>query len=143
MKSKLLQAANPRTFALVFETGDEVASTLLKFARDNQLYASHFTAIGGFRDVTLGYFNIETKEYEKIPIQEQVEVVSLAGDIASGDKGPQVHAHVVIGKRDGSAHAGHLMEAHVRPTLELILEESPAHLRRKMNPQFGIALIEV
>ena len=143
MKSKLLQAANPRTFALVFETGDEVASTLLKFARDNQLYASHFTAIGGFRDVTLGYFNIETKEYEKIPIQEQVEVVSLAGDIASSDKGPQVHAHVVIGKRDGSAHAGHLMEAHVRPTLELILEESPAHLRRKMNPQFGIALIEV
>lgn len=143
MKFKLLQNENPRTFALVFESGDEFASTLLKFAKENGLAASHFTAIGGFRDVTLGYFNIETKAYERIPIQEQVEVVSLSGDIASSDKGPQVHAHVVVGKRDGSAHAGHLMEAHVRPTLELILEESPAHLRRKMNSQFGIALIEV
>lgn len=143
MKSKKLEYGHTRTFALIFETGDEVSSLLLDFARVHNLDASHFTAIGGFSDVTLGYFDIEKKQYEKIPIREQVEVVSLIGDIAAGENGPQVHAHVVIGKRDGSAHAGHLLEAHVRPTLELIMEQSPQHLRRKMNPDYGIALIEV
>lgn len=143
MKSKQLQSTGPRTWALIFDPGDEVSSGIVDFARANHLTASRFTAIGGFSDATLGYFDIGRKEYQKIPVPEQVEVVSLLGDIAAGEDGPKMHAHVVVGKRDGSAVAGHLLEAHVRPTLEVILEESPAHLHRKMNPAFGIPLIEV
>lgn len=143
MKFKEIESGRAKTYALILETGDEAANSILKFAQEHHLDASHFTAIGGFRDAVLGYFDIEKKEYEKIPIREQVEVVSLIGDIAAGGKGPQMHAHVVVSKRDGTAHAGHLMEAHVRPTLEVILEESPETLRRKMDPRYGIALIEV
>ena len=131
-----------KTFAVVFETGDEVISGLTGFAKEQKLAGSHFTAIGAFRDATLAYFDWEKKAYLKNPVREQVEVVSLVGDVAlDPDGAPKVHAHVVLGRRDGTALGGHLMEAHVRPTLEVVLTETPGHLRRRHDPQSGLALI--
>jgi len=75
-------------------------------------------------------------------IQEQVEVLSLIGDIALDDGEPKVHAHVVVGKSDGTAHGGHVLEAHVRPTLEVVLTESPRHLRKRFDPESCLALID-
>lgn len=143
MKSKLLSEQGGRTFAIVFASGDEVAAGLKAFAEDNRLSASHFTAIGAFERVTLGYFDWEKKDYRKIPLLEQVEVISLLGDVALDDGRPKVHAHVVVGKSDGSAHGGHLLEAYVRPTLEVVLVESPAHLRRRLDRDSGLALIDL
>jgi uncharacterized protein len=132
-----------RTFALIFDKGDEVITGLNAFAREHSLNACHFTAIGAFSDLTVGFFDWEKKDYAKIPIHDQVEVLSLVGDIALKDGQPTVHAHVVVGKADGTAHGGHLMEAHVRPTLEVILVESPNFLHRTMDPESGLALIDI
>jgi predicted DNA-binding protein with PD1-like motif len=143
MRAKLIDQATERTWALIFATGDEVVSTLQAFAAQTQITAARFTAIGAFRDATLGYFNWETKTYEKIPVRGQVEVLALVGDVALEGNAPKIHAHVVLGKRDGTAHGGHLLEARVRPTLEVMLTESPAHLRRSFDPQSGLALIDV
>jgi predicted DNA-binding protein with PD1-like motif len=144
MKSKLLFDRNgERVYAVVFDTDDEAASELLRFAAETNLAGAHFTAIGAFRDVTLGYFEIERKQYKHIPIREQVEVLSLAGNIALAEGKPKLHAHVVVGKADGSAHGGHLVEAHVRPTLEVVVTESPQHLRRVHDAATGLALIRL
>ena len=115
----------------------------MAFAKENKLSASHFTAIGAFERVTLGYFERERRDYKRIPINEQVEVLSLVGDIALDEDEPKVHAHVVVGKRDGTAHGGHLLEARVWPTLEVILIESPEHLQRKLDKETGLALISL
>jgi uncharacterized protein len=143
MQATVISAAGERTHALVFATGEEIVSTLAAFAEERRMTAARFTAIGALSDVTLGYFDWRAKRYERIPLAEQVEVLSLIGDIAlDGDK-RQVHAHVVVGKRDGTAHGGHLLEAHVRPTLEVILTESPAHLRKRFDSASGLALIDI
>ncbi len=143
VRTKLIHDDGEKTFAVIFDKGDEVASGLLAFAKEHNLSASHFTAIGAFERVTLGFFERERKDYKRIAIDEQVEVLALVGDIALGDDGPKVHAHVVVGKSDGTAHGGHLLEAHVRPTLEVILVESPTRLRRKMNAEVGLPLIDL
>jgi uncharacterized protein len=143
MKAALLNGGEQRTFVLVFDTGDEVVAGLLGFARHQGLSASHFTAIGALSEVTLGYYEWERKDYRRIPLREQVEVLSLAGDIALDGDEPQIHAHVVVGKADGSAHGGHLFEARVRPTLELVLVESPRYLRRRKDARTGLALIDL
>ncbi|HEX4749016.1 MAG TPA: PPC domain-containing DNA-binding protein [Bryobacteraceae bacterium] len=141
MKSKLIEN-QPRTYAIILETGDEIATTLRQFAIDNGLSASSFKAIGALSDAKVGWLNWETKKYEtSADIKEQVEVLSLIGDIALDGGKPTVHAHMVIGKRDGTAHGGHLEEAHVRPTLEIILTESPQHLQKRVDPESGLALI--
>ena len=144
MNWKLLHEADgQRTFAVIFDGGDEVTHGLLAFAKEQDLKASQFTAIGAFNDLVVGYFDWATKKYNPIPIREQVEVLMLAGDVSLKDSEPQVHAHVVVGKTDGTAHGGHLIEAHVRPTLEVVLIESPSYLQREMDKATGIALIRV
>jgi predicted DNA-binding protein with PD1-like motif len=145
MKSKLLEEADSRrTFALVFDPGDEVATGLLDFAKQQRLKGSHLTAIGALQDVVLGYWDWNTKEYRRIGLREQVEVVSLVGNIALGPDGaPKIHAHVVVGKSDGTAHGGHLLEAHVRPTLEAIIVESPEYLQRSIDSKTGLPLLNL
>ena len=143
MKSRVLHAGPQTTYALVLDQGDEVVQALTAFAREKGLNASQITAIGAFSEATLGYFDRATKQYRKIPVREQVEVLSLVGDIALDGEHPKLHAHVVIGKADGTAHGGHLLDARVWPTLEVIVTESPRHLRRRMDPASGLALIDL
>ena len=91
---------------------------------------------------TLGYFDWQTKAYERTPLEEQVEVLSLVGDIALADGKPKLHAHVVLGRRDSTTRGGHLIEARVRPTLEVLLTDAPRHLRRRFDAASGLALID-
>ena len=143
MKATFLYGDDQKTYALIFDKGDEVVRELTAFAKQHAVGAAHFTAIGALSEVTLGYFDRGRKDYTKIPVREQVEVLSLAGDIARQDGEPKVHAHIVVGKADGSAHGGHLLDARVWPTLELILTESPRALARRSDRESGLALIDV
>ena len=142
MKSTVLEASGARTWALIFDKGDEPVSGLTAFAKSQGLGGAHFTAIGAFSEVTLGYFDRKARDYKKIPLREQVEVLSLIGDVALDRGEPKVHAHVVVGRADGEARGGHLLEACVWPTLEVVLTESPRHLRKRHDPETGLALID-
>lgn len=142
MKSKLINDGPQKTYALVLDKGDEAVGSIEGFARENGIAAAQITGIGAFSDAVLGFFDWETKEYRKIPVKEQVEVVSLLGDVALGPDGkPALHPHVVISRADGSAMGGHLLEARVRPTLEVVLTESPRYLHKRKDPDSGLALI--
>jgi uncharacterized protein len=138
----LADSGGQRTFAIVFDTGDDAVDGLLTFARESGISAASFSAIGAFRSVTLGYFDLDRRDYRRIQIDEQVEVLSLIGNVALAPDGTKIHAHVVVGKADGSAYGGHLLAARVRPTLEAVLVEVPAHLRRRIDPATGLALID-
>ena len=131
------------THVLVFEQGDEVMAELQRFVKENDVGAAHFTGIGGFSSVTLGYFERARLDYRPIPLEEQVELLSILGDVAIAEDGPKVHAHVVVGKRDGTAYGGHLLRGRVWPTLEVVLTGSPAELRKSHDPETGLALIDL
>jgi predicted DNA-binding protein with PD1-like motif len=144
MRQKLLLQSNgQRTYAVILNTGDEVMDCLRRFIVDEGIRAAQLTAIGAFSDAVLLYFDWDKKDYLRIPVMEQVEVASMIGDVAESPDGQaSLHIHLVLGKRDGTAMAGHLGEAHVRPTLEIIVNESPAHLRKKKDRETGLALID-
>jgi predicted DNA-binding protein with PD1-like motif len=143
MRSKQVGGGEQTTHVLVFGKGEEVIAGLLEFVRERGVSSGHLTAIGAFSDVTLGFFDPDRNEYRRIPLREQVEAVSLVGDIALKGGEPQVHAHVVVGRSDGSAYGGHLLEAHVWPTLEVVLVETPAHLQRELDEETGLPLIRL
>ena len=143
MKAELLnEHGGLRTFALVLATGDEAMTALTSVARERQLRATQFTAIGAFSRVVVAYFDWTTKQYRNTTIGEQVEVLSLVGDVTLENGQPKVHAHVVISKADATAHGGHLVEGLVRPTLEIVMTETPGYLRRRFDPESGLALID-
>lgn len=145
MKSKLVwENAGERTFVLVLDAGDEAFAEITAFASTAHLAGASLTALGAFERATVGWFDLEKKTYRSIEIAEQCEGLSLLGDLALGDDGkPSLHMHAVLGLKDGSVRGGHFIRGIVRPTLEVTIVETPAHLRRRKRPELGIALIDL
>lgn len=144
MKSKRVsELTGQQVYVLAFDKDDEFVSRLKQFAQDAHLQGSAFTGIGAFKQATLGFFDREEMDYREIPVDEQVEVLSLVGNIALNDGEPKVHAHVVVGDKNGRTRGGHILEAHVWPTLELVVTESPKPLQRHTDEETGLALIDL
>lgn len=132
----------PRTFAVIFDIGDEAAAGLLEAANQNNIRGGQIMGIGAFSQVKLAFYNLQTKTYEPIEVREQVEVVSLLGNVAQLQNAEtKIHVHCAVSKRDGSMIGGHLLEGYVNPTLEVIITES-APLRRKQNDEVGLPLLQ-
>lgn len=143
MKAKVVEDADVVTYVVVCDPGDEAVSALAQFARSEQLEASQVAAVGGFEQATVGWFDRAARQFRRIPVDEQCEVLSLIGDVADGPDGPVLHAHVVLGLSDGTTRGGHLLEGRVFPTLEVVVTETPARLRRVMRSDIGLALIDL
>lgn len=143
MKAKQINEPGERSFVLVFDTGDEILTEPLLFAKEQNQTAAHFTAVGACERVTLGFFDLEKKDYEKIPVNEQVEVMSLIGNIALHNGEPRIHSHIVIGKHHGTAQGGHLIDATVRPTLEMFLTESRQTINRRLDETTNLPLMDL
>ncbi|HEV2355751.1 MAG TPA: DUF296 domain-containing protein [Puia sp.] len=143
MEHQLLNDGPEKTYALILQYDEEAMEELKAFAVREKLFGCRFTAVGAFSSAELGFFDFSIKDYQRIQIGEQTEVLSMLGDISQYQGKPKVHAHVVLGKRDGTAHGGHLLRAVVRPTLEIILTGSPVWMKRKMDERSGIPLIEL
>lgn len=140
----MLSEGRPQTSVLVLESGDSVTEELASVAAAHDIDAASITAIGAFQECTVGFFDLDAKEYREIPVPEQAEVLALVGDLTRDEDGTSsLHAHVVLGLRDGSTRGGHLLAATVRPTLEVMITESPVPLRRRYRPELGLALIDV
>lgn len=143
MRSALLRNHDGlRTFVVVLSTGDEAIEALTSFAIEHRLGASQFSAIGAFSRAVVAFFDWNTKRYQEIPIDAQVEVLSMLGDVTIDDAAPKVHAHTVLGTADASTRGGHLISGLVRPTLEVVLTELPRHLHRRWDPESRLTLID-
>jgi predicted DNA-binding protein with PD1-like motif len=144
MQHKLVsRPGETRVWIAVLAEGEEVKQSLLKIAEQEKIEDASFVALGAFGNATIAYFDWERKKYRNIAVDEQVEVLTLVGDIVPDEKGKaSLHAHTVLGRSDGSTRGGHLQKGHVRPTLEITITETPAHLTRRKHPELGIALIE-
>lgn len=143
MQVQLLSDQSGRKeYAVILDRGDEAISRLRVFAQEHSVTSGHFTAIGMFQSAILGSFSIAQKTYEKIPITSSVEVASMIGDIALLNGKPVIHSHAVVGFPDGTTRAGHLLEAHVGITLEVMITVQPTVMRRRFDPEMRVSRID-
>jgi predicted DNA-binding protein with PD1-like motif len=145
MQSKLVSdQPGAQVHVVILDSGEEAFAALTKFANEAKISTASLTAIGAFEKATVGWFDFASKSYKKIEVGEQCEVLSAMGDIAIGDDGnASLHVHIVLGLSDGSTRGGHLLEGKVRPTLEVVVTETPSKLRRRKRKDLGIALIDI
>jgi predicted DNA-binding protein with PD1-like motif len=132
-----------KTYAVVFAKGDEVLSGLTEFAARENLTAGYFTAIGALQKARFGWFDRERKAYRHIPIKEQVELISLVGNVSLVNGTPQIHAHGAVGFRDGQMRGGHLLEAIAWPTLELFFTACPTTLIKEHDDETDLFLFDL
>ena len=143
MKVRLLsENGGAKNYAIILAKGDEVMSGLTDFARQNKVTSASFTAIGAFSHATVAWFDDGRKEFKLIPIEQQVELVSMIGDIALVNDQPAVHTHVAVASSDGTVRGGHVINAFVFPTLELFMTVYPTPLHKQSDKATGLKLID-
>jgi predicted DNA-binding protein with PD1-like motif len=143
MQVQLLNPGEPtKQYAVIFYQGDEAFSGLLEFAEKYQVTSAHFTAIGALEGATLGWFDPKRKTYKKIPIVGQHEVIGMSGDIALYQGKPVVHTHMLVGSSDGTVHGGHVLDAYVSPTLEVMVTVDPVTMQKRFDPATDLTLID-
>ena len=131
-----------KNYVIVLAKGDEVMSGLTDFARENKVTSASFTAIGAFSRATVAWFDDSRKEFKLIPIKQQVELVSMIGDITLVNDKPAVHTHVSVASSDGTVRGGHVISAFVFPTLELFMTVYPTPLHKQPDEATGLELID-
>jgi predicted DNA-binding protein with PD1-like motif len=143
LKAIVVEDTDVVTYVVVCDPGDEAVAALNQFVRSEHLEAAQITAVGAFKRATVGWFDPSAKQYRRNPVDEQCELLSLIGDVAVGADGPILHMHAALGLSDGTTRGGHLLEGQVFPTLEAVVTETPAQLRKVMHPDIGLALIDL
>jgi uncharacterized protein len=143
VKVKLISVDGPtKTYAIIFAPGDEILSGLQEFAARYNVQSAHFTAIGDAKSVKFGWYDKSKKMFKVTALNSYAEITSLVGDIAIINGKPSVHAHIALATEDGMVHGGHLLEAFIEPTLEVMMTVEPVPLNKKPDPQFGINVID-
>src|SRR5271155_6171383 len=143
MQVELLNPGGPtKQYAVIFYQGDEAFSGLLEFAEKYHVTSAHFTAIGAVNKATLGWFDPQRKMYKKIVINGQHEVIGMSGDIALYKGKPVVHTHWIGGGPDGTTQGGHLLDANVSPTLEVMVTVDPVTMQKRLDPATDLTLID-
>lgn len=144
LKARLIseQANGQKTYAIIFATNDEVLSGLTEFAKREKLTAAHFSAVGVLKSVRFEWFDHKRK-CPNIPVDQQVEIIALIGDVGLINGQHQVHAHSVVGLPDGEVRSGHLLQAIAGPTLEIFLTTSRSTLINQYDEETDLSLFSL
>jgi predicted DNA-binding protein with PD1-like motif len=141
MRVREVRHQTGRVLVVVCDKGEEAVATVGAALREQGIRAARVTAVGGFAEAEVGWFDRGAGDYRRIPVAEQVEVLSLLGDVAEQDGAPALHVHAVLGRSDGGTVGGHLLRGQVWPTLEVIISEVTPELAKRVDPETGLALI--
>jgi predicted DNA-binding protein with PD1-like motif len=141
VRTRVIDTGPRRVLVVVCDKDEEAVGAVSAAVHQHGIQAAQVTAVGGLRSGELGYFDRIDREYLPIPVTEQVEVLSLIGDVAGQDGEARLHLHAVLGRRDGSTLGGHLLRGEVWPTLEVLVTEVAPELARRYDPESGLSLI--
>jgi uncharacterized protein len=102
---------------------------LTDWMKPEHIVGAHLSTIGALSSAPFGWFDRDKRAYRNIPVNEQVECISLIGDIGLSGETPALHIRGCVGHSDGRKTGGHLLAAVAWPTLEVFVSESEISLR--------------
>jgi len=121
------------------EKGEEIVSNLEQALGKADVRAGSFQAIGAVSEATLGHYSLVSKEYSEREFNQPLEIVSLQGTIT----GEGVHPHACLGTKDMETFGGHLVEATVAATCEIVVAPEPGSLERYHDEEIGLDLLDI
>ena len=125
-----------------YDPGEEVLSSLTTFCSERSIFAGTFSGIGAAKEVVLSYYNLPHKQYQDTTINEDVEIVSLLGNIATMDGKVVVHCHGSFGDSEYTPKAGHVKKLIVSATCEITVQVLQGKLERAYDEKTGLNILK-
>lgn len=124
------------------DKGEEIVSSITELVRNEKISLASVSGIGAVNKVTIGLFEVESKEYNKKELQGDFEILYLSGNISQMDGQEYLHFHITIGDKNFNAYGGHLNEAFVSATAEIIIDLIDGNIDREFNDDVGLNLLK-
>ncbi|MDF2381270.1 DNA-binding protein [Nostoc ellipsosporum NOK] len=132
----------PTGYLMVLRQGDSILQHLEKFAMDENIPSANFTGMG-FVNVTFGFFDAKTKQYNPKEFRD-VEMSGMLGSIAWQKGKPSIHTHGVVTGRDFVAYGGHILSCTVGTgSLEIAITVHNKRLERERDEQLGANVLSI
>ncbi|MDO8574413.1 MAG: DUF296 domain-containing protein [bacterium] len=132
-----------RRYVLRFDFGEEFIETFKRFCAGEKIASGFFSGLGAASEVTLGFFDLETKKYLENKFVENLEIASLTGNISKNEGDLVIHTHSVLGRNNNNYEslAGHVKNLVVSAALEIHLIALDDPLERKFDSKTGLNLL--
>jgi predicted DNA-binding protein with PD1-like motif len=130
------------TYVIRLDRGEKVVETLTRFCEKRKVRSAFFQGIGTCRRAELGFFLMDKGRYKFRKVPGDQEITSLTGNVSLLDGKPFIHAHIVLGGSDFISHSGHLKEAEVLATCEIVLTPLSRSLTRTHSRSTGLTLLD-
>ena len=129
------------TYIVRMDPGEEILTQLKVFAEQEGVKLASATALGAVKDFTVGVFDTGAKVYKSNRFQGVYEIVSLVGTINTMNDAFYCHLHMCAADQEGHAFGGHLNEAVISATCELVVTCLPGRTDRVFSDEVGLNLI--
>ena len=128
---------NTRIF-LTLAKGDFINQTFEVFAEKKGVGCAWLNGIGALENPEIGYYSIKDKKYHRKQFKGEFELTSLIGDITMKDGKPFAHTHITFSDTDYQVYGGHLFDAKITATGEIVLSLTDSKIDREYNKNIGI-----
>lgn len=128
-------------FVIVLDKGELLHDRLTSFLRSQHIEAAWIQGLGAALEVTLGFYNLETKQYQWKDFTGPFELTSLQGNAVSDADGPVLHMHATLSDAQYQAFGGHVQRLVVGGTCELLVRPLSAKLTRQLDDTTGLNLV--
>jgi predicted DNA-binding protein with PD1-like motif len=130
-------------WVIILHTGDKIIESLTGFVKENGIKSGHFSAIGAVSRAEIAHFSFQEKKYSYKEFNQSLEILGIWGSVSYKDNDIVVHAHITLSDEEMHAFGGHLKEATVSATCEIMFTELGQKILRKPNPELGLNLIDL
>ena len=130
-------------WVIVLEKGERIIEKLGEFVETNGVKSGHLHAIGAVSEVELAHFSLEKKKYTTRKLSQALEIVSLMGNVTLKGNEKIIHLHIVVGTNEMTLSGGHLIEATVGVTCEIIFHELKEAIYKEQDENTGLNLIKI
>lgn len=131
------------SYVIRLETGDDILASLRRFAEAKRVRAAVFEGIGSLNRAKLGHYDFKKRRYTYEVFEDDLEILSLAGNISTLDRDALPHAHVTLGRRDFTVMGGHLDEGSLANMVEIVVQKLPGKLVKAKDEEIGLNLLQL
>ena len=135
MERKLLDDTN---ILVRLDPDDEICAALMQVVSEEHIELAKVQGLGAVKRVVMGVYNVTTQQYKANTVEGVFEMLSLTGTLDTMNEAPYSHLHIVIGDEQGHAYGGHLNEAVVSATAEIVITKLPGKIDREKSAETGL-----
>lgn len=128
------------TLVVRMDRGEEILEQLREIAAKEQIQLASVQALGAISEFTVGVFKTAEKEFSGNDFKGNYEIVSLTGTINTLNGEFYCHLHMSAGNDKGEVFGGHLQQAVVSATCEMVIRLIDGAVDRYYDEKIGLNL---